>query len=371
MPNAADHALMAEALRLARLGLYTAHPNPRVGCVIAVDGKPLGSGWHRRTGEAHAEIHALEMAGKAARGADVFVTLEPCAHHGRTPPCTDALIEAGVARVVVAQGDPNPRVAGEGLSRLIAAGIEVETGLLEAEARELNLGFISRMERRRPWVRVKLAMSLDGRTAMASGESRWISSEAAREDVQRLRARSGAVMTGIGTLLSDDPSLNVRLQPEALGLDQAPAQPTRVVLDTRLRTPPSARMLSLDGRVLVFTAVDDRDRYGLLEQAGAELVALPTAERGLDLSEVLTELGRREINEVQVEAGAGLAGGLVQAGLADELVLYVAPHLMGDGGRGLLHLPGLDHMRDRIELDVRDVRVVGSDLRITARPIYH
>lgn len=369
MSDATDYALMAEALRLARRGLYSAHPNPRVGCVIAKEGRIVGAGYHRRTGENHAEINALQEAGEAARGATVYVTLEPCSHHGRTPPCSDALIAARVARVVIAMADPNPRVAGEGLARLREAGIETESGVLEAEASELNAGFVSRMRRGRPWVRVKLAMSLDGRTAMASGESKWITSEAARHDVQRLRARSDAVMTGIGTLLSDDPALNVRLAADALGLDTNPLQPLRVVLDTELQTPPRARLFSQDGRILIVTAAEDAHRRRTLERAGAEVQLCSRSEAGLDLGAVLEALGQREINEVQVEAGALLAGGLIRAGLADELMLYVAPHLMGNEARGLLNLPGLDRMEDRIALDILDVRSVGSDLRITARPV--
>lgn len=369
MSDAVDYELMAEALRLARRGLYSAHPNPRVGCVIVRDGCIVGAGYHRRTGEVHAEIHALREAGDAARGASVYVTLEPCSHYGRTPPCSDAVIAAGVDRVVAAMRDPDPRVAGAGLARLREAGIQTECGVLEGEVRELNAGFVSRMTRGRPWVRVKLAMSLDGRTAMPSGESRWITSEAARRDVQFLRARSGAIMTGIGTLLRDDPSLNVRLAPPVLGLDSEVLQPLRVVLDTELQTPPTARLFSLPGRTLIFTAVDDAHRTAALEHAGAEVVRSPRTEGGLDLVAVLEDLGRREINEVQVEAGAILAGALLQAGLIDELTLYVAPHVMGNEARGLLHLPGMDRMQDRIELDIRDVRSIGPDLRITAHPV--
>ncbi len=358
---AEDHGFMARALRLARRGLYTTDPNPRVGCVIVRDGAVVGEGWHRRAGEPHAEIHALREAGEAARGATAYVTLEPCCHHGRTPPCSQALIEAGVARVVAAMEDPNPRVAGQGLRALRDAGIEAESGLLAEQAEALNPGFVQRMRHGRPWVRLKLAMSLDGRTAMASGESRWITGEAARADVHRLRARSSAVLTGIGTVLADDPSLNARLDQ---GIEVH--QPLRVVLDAHLAMPPEARMLSLPGKTLVLTYSRDEAQREALEAAGAEVCVLPGVGDRLDLDAVLAELGRREVNELMVEAGAVLAGGFLQAGRVDELVFYLAPHLMGDGARGLFHLPGLERMEERIALDIRDIRAVGHDWRITA-----
>ncbi len=364
MATADDFAYMARALRLAERGLYTTDPNPRVGCVIVRDGRVVGEGWHARAGEPHAEIHALRQAGDQARGATVYVTLEPCSHHGRTPPCADALVEAGVARVVAAMEDPNPQVSGQGLARLAAAGIEVEHGVLAVEAEALNPGFVSRMRRGRPWVRVKLAMSLDGRTAMASGESRWITDEPARADVHRLRARSSAMVTGIGTVLADDPRLTARL-PEGVEV----LQPLRVVLDPDLRMPPTARMLEAPGGVLVMTLEDAPDRAQALRDAGAEVVVLPGRRGALDLEEVLRELARREINEAMVEAGAILAGNFVTDGLVDELILYVAPHLMGDRARGLVHLPGVERMAERIELEIADIRAVGRDWRITARPV--
>ncbi len=367
----ADHAFMARAVQLAELGRFTTDPNPRVGCLIVRDGHIVGEGWHRRAGEPHAERHALIEAGERARGATAYVTLEPCCHQGRTPPCTDGLLEAGVARVVCAMVDPNPLVAGRGLRLLAEAGVAVETGLLEAEARALNPGFIKRMERGRPYVRCKLAASLDGRTAMASGESQWITGEAARRDVQRLRAGSSAILTGIGTLLADDPSLNVRLDADDLpGLrpGEAIRQPLRVVLDSLWRTPAIARILTLPGTTLIVGAVDDPGRMAKLKGAGAEVFLCPGDSGQVDLAALMSELARREINEVLLETGPTLAGAAVSEGLVDEILIYLAPHLMGDAGRGLFSLPGIERMRDRIPLAIVDVRAVGRDLRITARP---
>ncbi len=364
-----DYDYMARALNLARRGLYTTHPNPRVGAVIVKDDEVVGEGYHQRAGEPHAEINALYAAGERAQGATVYITLEPCCHFGRTPPCTDALIKAGVKRVVVAMRDPNPQVAGQGLAQLEHAGIATEVGLLEAQARELNPGFVQRMTAGRPWVRVKLAMSLDGRTAMASGESQWITGEPARADVQRLRARSNAIMTGIGTVLSDDPSLNLRLEAGELGTQGEIVQPLRVVLDPQLQTPIDARLLTLPGPTLILTASEDAHHGEALAKAGAEVVQVPATTVGLDLHVVLAELAMREVNELQVEAGAILCGGLLQEGLIDELVIYMAGHLMGNEAHGLFYLPGLDRMHDRIALDIRDVRAVGRDWRITAWPV--
>ncbi|MCU0833463.1 MAG: bifunctional diaminohydroxyphosphoribosylaminopyrimidine deaminase/5-amino-6-(5-phosphoribosylamino)uracil reductase RibD [Chromatiaceae bacterium] len=362
---------MARALRLAARGLYTCDPNPRVGCVLVRDGEVIGEGWHQRAGLPHAERIALDAAGGRARGATAYVTLEPCCHHGRTPPCTDALMESGVARVVAAMEDPNPLVAGNGINALRAAGVEVQVGLLEREARALNPGFVKRMTAGLPYVRVKLAASLDGRTAMASGESQWISSPAARRDVQRLRARSSAILTGVGTLLADNPSLNVRLATEELpGVESGAEvrQPVRVIVDSRLRTPASARMLSLPGQTLIACIEQDPSRAGALEAAGARVYPCPESGGGVDLESLLRYLAREELNEVLVEAGPTLAGALLQAGLVDELILYLAPHLMGDAGRGLFRLPGLDRMDQRLALQVQDLRMVGPDLRVTAVP---
>jgi diaminohydroxyphosphoribosylaminopyrimidine deaminase/5-amino-6-(5-phosphoribosylamino)uracil reductase len=354
---------MARALRLAERGLLTTAPNPRVGCVLVRDGAVVGEGWHERAGEPHAEINALQQAGSQAAGATAYVTLEPCCHHGRTPPCTDALLAAGVKRVVAAIEDPNPQVAGKGLAVLQAAGIDTAAGLLAAAAEQLNAGFVMRMRRGRPWVRCKLAMSLDGRTAMAGGESRWITGDAARRDVQRLRARSDAIMTGVATVLADDPSLTVRLDE----LDDGFRQPLRVILDSRLRTPPDAKLLGLPGETLIITGAVDTDNEARLTRSGIRVVNLPLQAGRLDLPVVLQYLATLQINEVHLEAGATLCGALLQAGLVDELVIYLAPHLMGDAARGLLALPGLEQMAERIKLSIDDVRAVGDDWRITAR----
>lgn len=371
MSGADDSRFMARALRLAERGLFTTDPNPRVGCVLVRDGTVVGEGWHERAGEPHAEPIALAAAGEAAHGATAYVTLEPCAHHGRTPPCAQALIDAGVARVVVAMSDPNPLVAGKGLAMLQDAGIATSVGLLAGDAERLNPGFLKRMREGIPYVRCKLAMSLDGRTAMANGESQWITGTAARQDVQRLRARSSAVVTGIGTLLADDPSLNVRLAAQDHGQDGAAIrQPLRVVLDTRLRTPPRARMLSLDGQTLVVCgerAAEESEAE--LRAVGADVLRLPQLGGRIDLPRLLRALGARGVNEVLIESGATLAGAMLAAGLVDELILYLAPHLMGDEARGLLHLPGLEHLADRIELKFTDLRRVGDDLRLTLRPV--
>lgn len=359
MPDASDSRWIAQALRLAERGLYTTSPNPRVGCVLVKDGTVVGEGWHERAGEPHAEVHALRAAGEAARGAVAYVTLEPCSHHGRTPPCADALIAAGIARVVVAMQDPNPLVAGQGIARLRAAGIEVECGLMDAAARELNIGFCSRMTRGRPWVRSKIGMSLDGRTALANGVSQWITGAAARRDVQHWRARSCAVLTGIGTVLADDAQLNVR----DIAVER---QPLRVVLDSRLQMPLSARILNGGGTV-VYTVTRDEQRIAALEQTGATVCVLPDAAGRVDMEAALRDLARRGINEVLVEAGSTLNGALLKAGLEDELLLYVAPQLLGDAARGIAALGELTALEQRVDLEWNDVRQVGSDLRITAR----
>jgi len=358
--DALDARFMARALRLAERGCYTTDPNPRVGCVVVRDGTVVGEGWHERAGEPHAEIHALRAAGDASRGATGYLTLEPCSHQGRTPPCSEALIAAGIGRLVVAMKDPNPRVNGRGLKALTDRGIVVETGFMEASARALNPGFVSRMIRGRPRVRVKLAASLDGRTARAGGESRWITGEPARADVQRLRAQSSAVLTGAGTVLADDPSLNVR----AFDIGR---QPLRVVVDSQLRTPPAAKMLSLPGKTLVVHAGAGDGRAEALTAAGAEVLALPGADGKVDLKVLLHELGRREINDLLVEAGATLGGALLAEGLVDEVICYVAPHIMGSAERAMFALPPLTAMADRKRFAITDVRTVGEDLRIVAR----
>jgi diaminohydroxyphosphoribosylaminopyrimidine deaminase/5-amino-6-(5-phosphoribosylamino)uracil reductase len=350
---------MAQALRLAERGLYTTSPNPRVGCVLVKDGAVIGEGWHERAGEPHAEVHALRAAGEAAKGATAYVTLEPCSHHGRTPPCADALIAAGVARVVVAVQDPNPQVAGQGIEKLRAAGIVVECGLMEAAARELNVGFFARMTRGTPWVRSKIAMSLDGRTALANGVSQWITGEAARLDVQRWRARSCAVLTGIGTVLADDAQLNVREVTTS-------RQPLRVVLDSQLRMPLDARIL-YGGDVLIYAAADEANKAVVLRDLGAEVTVLRDGGGQVDLVAVLRDLGARGINEVLTEAGSTLNGALLRAGLVDELVLYVAPQLLGDAARSMAQLGELNSLEQRVNLKWQDVRQVGNDLRILAK----
>jgi diaminohydroxyphosphoribosylaminopyrimidine deaminase/5-amino-6-(5-phosphoribosylamino)uracil reductase len=359
MFTAQDSIWMAQTLHLAERGLYTTSPNPRVGCVLVRDGHVIGEGWHEHAGEPHAEVLALRAAGEAAHGVTAYVTLEPCSHHGRTPPCADALIAAGVTRVVVAVQDPNPLVAGQGIAKLRSAGIEVECGLMEAAARELNIGFFARMTRGTPWLRSKIAMSLDGRTALANGVSQWITGDAARQDVQHWRARSCAVLTGIGTVLADDPQLNVRKI-------QAARQPLRIVLDSLLRMPPDAQLLQQIG-VMVYTATQDAQKIAALEKSGARVVVLPDANGQVDTSAVLRDLAAQGCNEVLVEAGNKLNGALLKAGLVDELVLYLAPQLLGDAARGMARLGELISLDQRIGLEWNDVRQVGKDLRIVVQ----
>lgn len=356
--DATDRAYMARALQLAARGLYGADPNPRVGCVLVKDGRVAGEGWHARAGGPHAEAAALAAAGAEARDADCYVTLEPCNHTGRTGPCTEALIAAGVKRVVAAVADPNPGVAGGGLARLEAAGVATQCGLMAAQAEALNPGFFRRGRQGRPWVRLKMAASMDGRTALASGESRWITGEAARADVQRLRARSSAILTGIGTVLADDPRLNVRIE--------TPRQPARVILDAEARTPPAARLFQGGGPVFLAHADDREPPVSLARRCRA----LPVArdDGGLALDAVMAALADLELNELHVEAGATLGGALVRAGLVDELVVYLAPALLGHEGRPLVEIPGIDSMADRLDWRWHEVRRIGDDLRLTLRP---
>jgi len=357
--SAVDHGMMARALQLAERGLWTTSPNPRVGCVLVRDGKIVGEGWHERAGEPHAEVHALRAAGELARGATAYVTLEPCSHHGRTPPCAEALAAAGVSRVVAAMRDPNPLVAGQGLAMLQAAGIETACGLLENEARELNIGFVARMTRGRPWLRLKAAASLDGKTALNNGVSQWITGPDARQDGQRWRARACAILTGIGTVRDDDPRLNVRAV-------ETSRQPLRVVVDSRLETPLTARILQ-GGPVLVAAAVDDEKRANSLRAAGAEVVVLPNPHGKVELKDLLEELGRRGINEVHAEAGFKLNGSLLREGLVDELLLYLAPCLIGHDASGLFNLPELASLEGKRRLQIRDLRQIGEDIRLIAR----
>jgi diaminohydroxyphosphoribosylaminopyrimidine deaminase/5-amino-6-(5-phosphoribosylamino)uracil reductase len=392
MFTAQDHAWMAQALRLAEQGINSTSPNPRVGCVLVRDEKIIGSGWHQRAGEPHAEVFALREAGDAAQGSTAYVTLEPCAHHGKTPPCADALIAAGVARVVVAIADANPLVAGKGIAKLRSAGIAVECGLMEAAARELNAGFFARMTRGTPWLRSKIAMSIDGRTALANGKSQWITGDAARQDVQHWRARSCAVLTGINTILADDAQLNVR--------DVATSrQPLRVVLDSQLRMPLTAKIIHPlpspaggitsdlagvvgqpsrmasssirgvggEGKLLIYTATQQSEKIVALEKCGATVVVLPNQNRQVDLRAMLQDLASRGCNEVLVEAGSILNGALLRAGLVDELVLYLAPQLLGDVARGMANLGELTQLEQRVELQWQDVRQVGNDLRVLVK----
>jgi diaminohydroxyphosphoribosylaminopyrimidine deaminase/5-amino-6-(5-phosphoribosylamino)uracil reductase len=360
----ADHQHMAQALRLARRGLYTTLPNPRVGCVLVKDGAIVGEGWHEYAGGPHAEINALTQAGTQARGATCYVTLEPCCHQGRTPPCTNALISVGVSRVVAAMQDPNPKVRGEGLLALKAAGIPVESGLLETQAREINPGFIKRMAQGLPFVRCKLGTSLDGRVAMATGESRWITSPAARQDVQRLRAQSSAIMTGVGTMLADDPSLTVRNSD--IPVNTRP--PLRIVLDSHLQTPKTARMLRLPGKTLILTTVSKGSALEELIQAGAEVVTVEaTANRKVDLLAALRYLAEREVNEILLEAGPVLTGAMLSAEFIDELVIYMAPKLLGSEARGMAQLPAIQQLTDAVNLSITDLRAVGTDWRVTAK----
>lgn len=355
-----DHRYMARALRLAEQCLFTTDPNPRVGCVLVRDGRIVGEGCHRRVGGPHAEVEALRAANGQTQGATAYVTLEPCCHHGKTPPCTEALIAAGVVRVVAAMEDPNPRVAGKGLATLRAAGISTECGLLSDAAEALNPGFCSRMRVGKPLFRSKLAMSLDGRTALSSGESRWITSEASRHDVHRLRARSSAIVTGIDTVLADDPSLTARLES-----DEDVLQPVRIVLDSTLRMPSTAKTLRQPGRTIIVTLSKDRGRATALSEMGAEVHVLEALEGSarIDLWALTDYLNRKEFNEVLVEAGATLNGALLTAGLIDEWIIYMAPCVLGDAARGLFHFAALQRMGQRHDMRITDIRRVGSDVR--------
>lgn len=366
-----DHEYMQRAIRLAERGRYTTHPNPNVGCVLVRNGTIVGQGWHKRPGEAHAEINALKQAGELARGSTAYVTLEPCSHTGKTPPCADALITAGIKKVVAAMIDPNPLVGGQGMEKLASAGIETVTGILETQARAINPGFIKRMEAGRPFVRVKLGMSLDARTAMASGESQWITGEYSRRDVQFLRAQSSAILTGSGTVLADDPGLNVRLSAEDLNIEGDIRQPVRVVIDRQLQTSPSARMHSLEGETWLFASEDAiRSTDKPWQQAGAKLFAVAENNGHVDLQAVMALLAREQINLVHVEAGNRLCGALLYQQLVDEIVVYIAPVILGNDARGLFDLPGLVQMKDKVALQMMDVRQTGSDLRITVQPRY-
>lgn len=355
---------MHEALALAHGAIGVSEPNPRVGCVItAADGRVLGRGHTQQAGGPHAEVMALRdvlARGESAAGATAYVTLEPCSHHGRTPPCCDALIEAGIARVVMALADPNPLVAGQGEARLRAAGIAVETGLLAHESRELNIGFFSRMQRARPWVRLKAAVSLDGRTALNNGASQWITGTDARADGHAFRKRAGAVLTGVGTVLDDNPRLDVRLVETVL-------QPLRVIVDSRLETPPASKILDAPGRTLIYAAVIDEARAAALRARGAEIALAPGANAKVDLAAMLADLAARGINELHVEAGHKLNGSFVREGLVDEFLIYMAPRLLGIG-RELAAFGPLEALGDSLALRFESVTPIGADLRLIARP---
>lgn len=363
-----DEFYMARAFELARLGRFTTAPNPNVGCVIVRDGEIVGEGYHLRAGEPHAEVHALRMAGDKARGATAYVTLEPCSHHGRTPPCADALVAAGVTRVVAAMQDPNPQVAGRGLYKLQQAGVEVRHGLMLAEAEAVNLGFLKRMRTGFPYVQLKLGASLDGRTAMASGESQWITSPEARQDVQRLRAQSAAILSTSATVLADDPSLTVRwdeldAETQRLYPRENLRQPLRILLDSQNRITPQHRVVQQPGATWLARQQADEQAW----PQDVEQFICPAHGGGVDLVVMMMLLAKRQVNSIWVEAGATLAGALLQAGLVDELILYIAPKLLGDNGRGLCHLPGLERLADAPEFVFSDVRQVGPDLRLHLR----
>jgi diaminohydroxyphosphoribosylaminopyrimidine deaminase/5-amino-6-(5-phosphoribosylamino)uracil reductase len=359
MFSADDHRYMTRALELAERGLYTTTPNPRVGCVLVKGGEIVGEGWHERAGAPHAEVNALAAAGSRASGATAYVSLEPCVHQGRTGPCTAALIQAGISRVVAAMRDPNPVVAGKGLDALQTAGLSATAGLMEQQARDLNIGFVSRMTRGRPWVRMKVAASLDGKTALNNGTSQWITGPAARRDGHHWRARACAVLTGGGTVREDDPRLTVREVSTS-------RQPLRVVVDSKLETPPAAKILE-GGGVLVAAAREDKPKLAALRARGAEVIVLPNAAGKVDLPGLFRELARRGLNEVHVEAGMRLNGSLVREGQADEALIYLAPALLGDKAAGMFDLPELTALEGRRELAIHDVRLIGPDVRILAR----
>lgn len=357
-----DNLYISKSIQLARKGLYTTQPNPRVGCVIVLNNQIVGEGYHQQAGGPHAEIFALQQAGEKAKGATAYVSLEPCSHQGKTPPCADALITAGIARVVCAMQDPNPLVAGKGLEKLQQAGIETLSGILQAEAEKLNAGFIKRMQTGLPFVRVKLAMSVDGRTAMASGESKWITGEDARADVQKLRTRSSVILTGSGTVLADDPSMNVRITANELGIAEnvKVQQPLRAIIDSQLQVPLSRKIFKQSGETLVLST-----------QQAEHVITLAEKNNKVDLTAALKYLAsEHQANEVHVEAGSELCGALLAQQLVDEIVVYIAPHIMGDSAKGLFHLPELQKMQQRVDLEIKDIRAIGKDWRLTAVPKY-
>lgn len=375
MTDSDDYQYMAHAIQLAKKGLFTTHPNPRVGCVIVNNGQIVGEGWHQKAGYAHAEMNALAQARGYAEGATAYVTLEPCCHYGKTPPCSQALIAAKIAKTVVAMEDPNPKVAGKGLAELNHAGIQTKLGILKHEAALLNPGFIKRMKYGLPYVRTKIAASVDGRTAMSSGESQWITHPEARNDVHKLRAQSSAIVTGINTVLTDDPRLNVRLPryvEDAVRKDNPSLnlpvimQPHRVVLDSRLQLSPQAQLFSLPGKVLVFTLSSNQNKINQLQSVGAQVIVTEPDNKRVNIKSVLSYLAEQACNEILFEAGSFLNGTLLNMDLIDELIVYLAPHLMGDQAKGLFHLPLIKRMSDRIQLHINDLRMIGKDIKITA-----
>lgn len=364
-----DEKYMARAFELARCGRFTTTPNPNVGCVIVRDGEIVGEGYHLRTGEPHAEVHALRMAGERAKGATAYVTLEPCSHHGRTPPCADALVAAGIARVVASMQDPNPEVAGRGLYRLKQAGIDVSHGLMHSEAEAVNLGFLKRMRTGFPYVQLKMATSLDGRTAMVSGESQWITSGAARADVQRFRAQSSAILSSSATVLADDPSLNVRWneldnESQSLYPEENLRQPLRIVIDSQNRVTPQHKLVNQAGETWLARLQADAQVW----PDSTQQWVVPGRDNHVDLVLMMMMLAKRQVNSIWVEAGAELAGALLQAGLVDELIVYMAPKLLGENGRALCVLPGLQHLGDAPQFTLSDVRQIGPDLRLRLKP---
>ena len=363
-----DHAYMAQALRLAKKGLYTTRNNPRVGCVVVKQDEIIGQGFHAYPGQAHAEINALNDVQGTAEDSTVYVTLEPCAHQGKTPPCINALINAKVKRVVAAMQDPNPLVNGTGLKYLQENNINTTCNILNMEAAELNKGFIQRVTAGRPYVTIKSAISLDGKTALQSGESKWISSAESRLDVQKLRARSCAILTGIDTILADDPRMTVRLSKHELGIDQNIQQPKRIILDTQLRIPTNAKILNQAEDVIIYTCSKNNEKLETLNALNVEVVQLSSVHQHVDLTAVLEDLAQREFNEVLVESGPTLVGSLLKEKLADEMVIYIAPHVMGDDARGLTKYLPIHSMQDRIDLEINDLRKIGTDIKLQLKP---
>ena len=366
-----DHAYMAQALRLARQGLYTTRTNPRVGCVIVKDGKVIGQGFHAYPGQEHAEVNALNHVQESAANSTMYVTLEPCSHKGKTPPCANALLEAKIGKLVIAMLDPNPLVNGTGIKYLEDNGIETVVGVMATESADLNKGFVQRVTHNRPYITAKSAMSLDGRTALAGGESKWISSESSRIDVQKLRARSCAILTGIETVIQDDPSLNVRLGKQELGLLKEIQQPKRIILDTQLRISLDAKILQPSNEVVLYTCYEDEQKREQLSELGVEIVHTEMINHHVFLESVMKDLSNRGFNEVLVEAGSTLVGNLLEHQLIDEFIVYMAPHLLGDASLGLAKLPTIQNMQDRIQLEIQSTKSIAQDLKITIKPIYH